>query len=107
MCHQVIVFISLLGEKCEKMRTVNSPLDEFPVTYVKSPYLRWIMYWGEKKNKRMPLILGEIARRIDIKLFEKTAFSLINQSNYDHIDVYLLCALPSLAAHICKTIKEK
>jgi hypothetical protein len=31
-----------------KMRTVNSPLYEFPVTYVKSPYLRWIMYWGEK-----------------------------------------------------------
>jgi glycosyltransferase involved in cell wall biosynthesis len=89
-----------------KMRTVNSQLDEFPVTYVKSPYLRWIMYWGEKKNKRLPLILGEIARRIDIKLFEKTAFSLINQSKYDHIDVYQLCALPSLAAHIYKTIDK-
>jgi glycosyltransferase involved in cell wall biosynthesis len=89
-----------------KMFTVNSPLREFPVTYVKSPYLRWIMYWGEKKNSRIPLIIGEIARRIDLRLFERSAIQIIKQSKYDHINVYQLCALPDLAAHICKSIDK-
>jgi glycosyltransferase involved in cell wall biosynthesis len=103
--------LAALGHKVHffagrKIRLIDAPLDEFPVTYVKSPYLRWLMYWGEKKNTRLSLIIGEIGRRIDLWLFEQIAFKKIRQSKYDVIDVFQLCALPSLASKIQKDIDK-
>jgi glycosyltransferase involved in cell wall biosynthesis len=74
-------------------------LEEFPVTYVRTPYLRWIAYRGEASRSRRVRALTSWALPIDRDLFERAAWREILQGDIAlETDVFQLCALPRLGA---------
>lgn len=89
-----------------RMRGIDVPLKEFPTTYIRTPYLRWLSYWGQGIAKRWALFLGGQADRTDSLLFEAMALERIVHSSLKESDVFQLCGLPRLAFWLEKRLKK-
>jgi glycosyltransferase involved in cell wall biosynthesis len=74
-------------------------LEEFPVTYVRTPYLRWVAYQGEASRSRRVRALTSWALPIDRDMFERAALREILHGDIARAtDLFQLCALPRLGA---------
>jgi hypothetical protein len=77
-----------------RWRQADLPLDEFPTTYIRTPYLRWVQYrvadhpfWPLRK-------LAAAATRLDLALFAREALRRLRDEPGTQADVYQLCGLP-------------
>lgn len=82
-----------------RLRRLDVPMTEFPVTYVPTPYLRWIAYRGETSRSRLVRAASSWALPLDLDLFERAALRAITGSDLARkTDVFQLCSLPRLGA---------
>jgi glycosyltransferase involved in cell wall biosynthesis len=89
-----------------RISRIDFPLQQFPITYIATPYLRGLMYWGEKVGRHPALGLGFRASRLDLLLFELAAFHQIKKWDLSEVDLFQLCAMPRLAAWLEKYLHK-
>jgi len=89
-----------------RWRGIDWPIDQFPTTYVRTPYLRWLMYWGEHMNRRWARVIAGRGARVDMLLFELAALKCLLANDLRHADIYQLCGLPGLAHWIERVLQK-
>lgn len=86
----------VIGRRWSKL---DIPMMEFPTTYVRTPYLRWLMYRGEASQSRLLKALGSRAMWLDLDMFERMALKKIIENNIvERTDVFQINGLPRLGA---------
>lgn len=86
----------IVGRRWSKL---DLPMTEFPTTYVRTPYLRWLMYRTQASQSRLLRGLGGHARRLDLAMFERMAFKrIVNDGIASHADIFQINGLPRLGA---------
>jgi glycosyltransferase involved in cell wall biosynthesis len=89
---------------------LDLPMAEFPATYVRTPYLRWLMYKGDASQKLLFKRIGWRAALLDIEMFERIAFKRIAENGIaSHTDIFQINGLPRLGAWLkealhCKSV---
>lgn len=73
-------------------------IDEFPTTYIRTPYLRGISYWAEGLQNRPALSIGYRFRKMDSLIFELATFKKILIRDPKETDIFQVCNLPRLAS---------
>ena len=76
-------------------RKISLPLEEFDVTYIKTPYLRDIHYKFKPSNI-FNKIISVGALEFDLWLFENAVFSYLKKDTWS--EIYQICGLPRLGA---------
>lgn len=84
-----------------RWRTVDHPLDEFPTSYVRTPYLRGLYYRWSSHPRRAVRRAASLATRIDLELFERRALAAVRR--IDGVAVHQVCGLPRLGAWLRRT----
>jgi glycosyltransferase involved in cell wall biosynthesis len=80
---------------------LDSPTLEFPTTYIRTPYLRWLMYRGEASRRMLLRRIGWRASLLDLDMFERMAFKRIAGNGIaGNTDVFQINGLPRLGAWI-------
>lgn len=78
---------------------ISLPLEEFDVTYIKTPYLRDIHYKFKPSNI-FNKIISVGALEFDLWLFENAVFSYLKNDTWS--EIYQICGLPRLGAMLSK-----
>jgi glycosyltransferase involved in cell wall biosynthesis len=87
---------------------LDSPMLEFPTTYIRTPYLRWLMYRGDASRKMLLRRIGWRAGLLDIDMFERTAFKRIAKNGIaGNTDIFQINGLPRLGAWIKEALHTK
>jgi len=84
---------------CRRHRS-RLPLDEFEVTYVRTPYLRSIEYRYNMSRSRLARSLAWRARALDDLIFARAVYHHLR--NDRDTDIYQFCGLPCAAAMFAK-----
>ena len=77
-------------------------------TYVRLPYLRWVMYRTDASRKMLLRRIGWRAGLLDIEMFERIAFKTIANSDIGrNTDIFQINGLPRLGAWIEESLHKK
>lgn len=87
---------------------LDLPMTRFPTTYVRTPYLRWLMYRGEASRSSLLKKFGGRAMLLDLDIFERMAFKRIVKNGIaSQTDIFQVSGLPRLGAWIREALKAK
>ena len=87
---------------------LNLPMAEFPATYVRTPYLRWVMYRTDASRKMLLRRIGWRAGLLDIDMFERMAFKTIANNDIGrNTDIFQINGLPRLGAWIEESLHKR
>ena len=83
-----------------RWRAIDYPMDEFLVTYIRTPYLRGLNYQWSNSRFWFTRKLGSLATRVDLEMFEQAVLRMVVKGDIEQADVYQVCGLPRVGAWI-------
>ena len=87
---------------------LDLPMLEFPTTYVRTPFLRWLIYRGDASQRLLMKRIGWRADLLGRDMFERMAFKNIAKNGIaSHTDIFQINGLPRLGAWINESLDTK